>query len=226
LGFKTALIPYNVIIMPFSTEFLRQTWVQALDRRSPQSMELFEQLCAAYQSQTRYYHTLEHLQQMLELLKTIQVHDRSSITLAIWFHDAIYDSQTNDNELKSAKWAIEALSPLGLSSVKIDRIVQLILMTKTHQVDSDDREAQALLDCDLSILGAAAEDYRRYAQAIRQEYAWVSDQDYRIGRSRVLQAFLDRDRIYHLPEHEPYEHLARQNLTTELHHLAPKYNPS
>ncbi len=216
--------------MPVSTEFLRQTWVQALDDRSIEATELvhelFHELCTAYRSPTRYYHTLEHLQQMFERLEPIQVCDRSSIMLAIWFHDAIYDTQAIDNEEKSAKWAIETLSTLGLSTMKTDRIAQLIRMTKTHQANSADRDAQVLLDCDLSILGAVPEDYDRYADAIRQEYAWVTDEDYRMGRSRVLQAFLDRDRLYALTDFQAEDVQARQNLTRELNHLAPKHNPS
>jgi predicted metal-dependent HD superfamily phosphohydrolase len=214
------------MIMLFSTEFLDRTWEQSLQQRSSQSTALFHQLCTAYQSPTRYYHTLQHLQQMLELLETIQVHDRSSMTLAIWFHDAVYDSRAKDNEVKSAQWAIEALPPLGISQAQTDRIAHLILATQTHQTDPGDRDAQVLLDCDLSILGASPEDYQRYAHAIRQEYAWVSDEDYRVGRSRVLQSFLERDRLYGLSELEPYEHRSRQNLTTELNHLAAEGKPS
>ncbi len=210
--------------MPISTEFLFHTWMQALDDRwqslperdLTQSTDLFHQLCAAYRSPTRYYHTLEHLQQMFKQLEGIQVHDNASIMLAIWFHDSIYETQANDNEEKSAQWAIEALSTLGLSAVKIDRIAQLIRMTQTHQANSDDRDAQVLLDCDLSILGTMPEEYDRYADAIRQEYAWVSDEEYRVGRSRVLQAFLERDRLYQLPDFRSQESQARQNLTREL----------
>jgi predicted metal-dependent HD superfamily phosphohydrolase len=210
--------------MPLSTEFLFHTWMQALDDRwqslperdLTQSTDLFHQLCTAYQSPTRHYHTLEHLQQMFKQLEFIQVHDNASVTLTIWFHDSVYETQASDNEEKSAQWAIDALSTLGLPTVKIDRIAQLIRMTQTHQANSDDRDAQVLLDCDLSILGTMPEEYDRYADAIRQEYAWVSDEEYRVGRSRVLQAFLDRDRLYQLPDFRSQESQARQNLTREL----------
>ena len=62
--------------------------------------------------------------------------------------------------------------------------------------------------------------YQTYALAIRQEYHWVSDDAYRTGRSRVLQQFLGRGRLYHGRELHAYETRARQNLTTKLATLA------
>lgn len=67
---------------------------------------------------------------------------------------------------------------------------------------------------------AAARSYQTYSLAIRQEYHWVSDDAYRTGRSRVLQQFLGRGRLYHGRELHAYETRARQNLTTELAILA------
>ena len=39
--------------------------------------------------------------------------------------------------------------------------------------------------------------FKRQSQALRQEYGWVSDADYRAARIGVMAGFLERERIYH-----------------------------
>ena len=96
-------------------------------------------------------------------------------------------------------------------------VAALILKTKTHSA-GDDADAQVLLDADLAILGAGEPAYRIYAEQIRQEYAWVPESEYRTGRQRVLQTFLDRPRIYHVLSRR--EAAARRNLAAEIARLA------
>ncbi len=188
---------------------------------------LFTQLISAYQEPDRHYHNLQHLQQLFTALQNFNpsnyLNDRSSIILAIFFHDAIYDTRSHENEAQSAKWASESLTKLNLPNVTIDRITHLIHLTKTHRPDPTDLNAQILLDCDLSILATPPAQYQLYAQAIRQEYHWVPEADYRKGRSQILQTFLNRDRIYHHPEMHRHEHQARTNLNQEIQTL--KQNP-
>ena len=102
-------------------------------------------------------------------------------------------------------------------------ILPLIEAT-AHRGDGDSSpngDAGVLLDADLAILGASEERYRRYAEDVRKEYAWVPDERYRVGRSAVLRAFLDRSRIYRHPIMiEEGEARARENMTAELATLA------
>ena len=71
-----------------------------------------------------------------------------------------------------------------------------------------------LLDLDLSVLAAAPDRYRAYAQAIRQEYAAVPDALYRPGRRRVLEGFLARPQIYRTERLRAlWEASARANLS-------------
>ena len=59
-----------------------------------------------------------------------------------------------------------------------------------------------------------------YARTIRQEYAWVSEADYRVGRRRVLERSLARPRLY-LTEalFSTLEQPARDNLRREIESL-------
>jgi predicted metal-dependent HD superfamily phosphohydrolase len=158
------------------------------------SQEVFLDLVAAYSSVGRYYHTLEHIQQVLETIESIrttnptprwQAANFPAIELAAWFHDVIYDSQAKNNEEKSAEYAVTALNELGIPIFTVERVKQLILNTKTHQALTDDIDSQILLDSDLAILGAPEWQYKAYVRSIRQEYSWMNDQPYRVGRKQV-----------------------------------------
>jgi len=176
----------------------------------------FAQLVAAYASPGRAYHTLTHIEAVLRTLaagRTV-TQDFTALQMAAWYHDAIYDPRASDNEERSADLAAAALPDLGVSATTIAEVRRLILLTKTHDPSDNDIDGQLLIDADLAILGAPAADYRQYAAAIREEYAWVPEEAYRTGRAAVLERFLGRPRIYHrvVGLEEP----ARQNLRNEI----------
>src|SRR5262245_31364188 len=137
---------------------LQQVWVEHLTAAGALAEavpEAFAQLVAAYQSPGRYYHTLEHVARVLETAERLSNHVRelAAVRLAAWYHDAVYDPRANDNEERSAEMARAALNALAIAPPLVDRVVQLILATKTHLTDCDP-DAAVLLDADLAILGA------------------------------------------------------------------------
>jgi predicted metal-dependent HD superfamily phosphohydrolase len=182
---------------------------------------IFEELKAEYTSADRAYHSdthvsecLRHLQSYVHLAKVIP-----EIEIAIWFHDAIYDTKKSDNEELSAEWAVRYLSEKRLNSESIARIEDMILCTKTHEASSSD--AVLMLDIDLGILGTPTEVFERYDQDIRREYQWIPEQDYKAGRAQVLTTFLERDTIYKNKEiAEKLEHQARVNLSRKIEELS------
>ncbi|HEY9852588.1 MAG TPA: hypothetical protein V6D28_24165 [Leptolyngbyaceae cyanobacterium] len=184
---------------------------------------VFIDLITAYSTRQRYYHNLAHVEQVLEVIEKMRSHSRNfpAIQFAAWFHDIIYDPKAKDNEEKSAAYAAKALTSLGITSI-IDKVSELILITKSHQLtDNEDIDSQILLDADLSILGTSAPEYRIYANAIRQEYAWLCESEYRTGRIKVLEKFLQRKRIYYTEEmFANLELTARQNIEEEIKFLS------
>jgi predicted metal-dependent HD superfamily phosphohydrolase len=191
----------------------RGSFTVALRKRWHFSDELFWQLISAYSSRNRYYHTVEHLYHVLLMLEQLGG-ESIALNLAAWFHDAVYDTHAQDNEENSADLAAALLPEFA----QIQEVRNLILCTKTHQ--AFDAESKILLDADLAILSAEPEHYQNYAAAIRKEYFWVTNEDYRIGRLRVLEGFLHRDRIYYTPKMHAKEAIARRNLEAELRQLA------
>lgn len=212
---------------------VQQRWPKLLARYGVGELAAdrpLRQLIEAYSAPHRFYHTIEHLAEMFPLIDRLaqEAEDPSVIELAVWFHDAVYDSRASDNEERSAEWARELLSPLGVPSLVLDRMGQLIRATAHFTVgNATDRDMAALLDADLAILGAAPERYLRYSNDVRREYAWVPQAEYRNGRIAVLRTFLGRPRIYH---HEitfkEREEQARRNLSEEIRLLSgPRIDP-
>ena len=180
-----------------------------------------EQLRALYSSPTLTYHNLAHIQACLtefEMVKSL-ANDPVTLHAAIWFHDVIYDPRAHDNEERSADFAAEQLRSLGLDEVQIEQVKALILATKHDRPVTGD--AALLVDIDLAILGKAADEFDRYDAAIRQEYSWVAEDAYRIGRTQVLQKFLDRPSIYQTDHFRSrYEAQARANLQRAIAKLS------
>ena len=184
---------------------------------------LWQDIAARYNEPQRAYHTLKHIQQLFEQLDQIKdkLYEPHIIALALYYHDVIYDPRRSDNELKSAGYAVEVLKNY-LSAEQCQHIYTLIMMTATHQLDKladEDKisDAAYLLDMDLSILGATWSEYQQYAQAVRQEYAHISNVDYRVGRVEVLKGLLGHPTLYLTDYyHSRLEEQARENIKREI----------
>lgn len=179
---------------------------------------IFNDLQARYSEPHRAYHNLEHIRECLDQFDTARhlAARPVEIELAIWFHDAIYDSWRDDNEERSALLAAETLEAAGVDPATVERVAQLIRLT-THSAEQLNDDAALLCDIDLAILGAPPERFARYDADIRHEYQWVPEEVYRRERARVLARFLGRERIYITPFFfDRLERQARTNLSERL----------
>jgi predicted metal-dependent HD superfamily phosphohydrolase len=215
------------MIPPERLESMQRGWVRALDSyRVPpaDAYPAFDVLVAAYSAPERHYHNLEHLTEMFRVIErgSVPIVEPAALHLAVWFHDAVYDSRASDNERRSAELAVDLLGPIGVPASSIERIVGMIWAT-AHTMEGTvpaAPETQLLLDADLAILGASETRYARYAADIRKEYAWVPDGEYRTGRTSVLARFLAAPRIFQTPlVFEEGEERARANLRQEIAEL-------
>ncbi len=171
----------------------------------------------------RAYHNLEHLAHCLAELSDAAdlVANRDGVEFALWFHDAVYDPKAADNEERSAELAAQVAGQAGLSAAFASRVCELILATKRHEPAADG-DAAVLLDVDLSILGQTAERFDRYETEIRQEYAWVPEEVFRVKRAEILATFLTRPSIYQTETFRfRYEAVARENLQRSIRRLQP-----
>jgi predicted metal-dependent HD superfamily phosphohydrolase len=177
----------------------------------------FEEIRGHYAEPGRFYHTLDHVHDVLDTVEFLGTSalNLNAVRLAAWLHDVIYDSRATDNEERSADYAERLCRELSVPEGRV--VAALILKTKGHDAGHDP-DAQVLLDADLAVLGADESAYRKYAEQIRLEYAWVPEADYRAARRQVLTNFLTRPRIYHFLS--DLEEPARRNIAAEIARLA------
>lgn len=214
----------NEAVSPERLDAWQRDWVRLLDGfgvAAEPAYAIFDRLVERHSEPHRKYHTLEHVGEVLRVLGRLSagLENPAPTRLAAWFHDAIYDPRSSTNEADSAKLLQQSLAPLGVPQDILARAGDLVRLTD-HQRTPVAADEIALIDADLAILAAAPNRYRRYAEAIRQEYAWVDDEAYRRGRIAVLETFLNRPRIFQ----HPYlfaegEAAARDNLRAEIETL-------
>lgn len=179
---------------------------------------LLERLLGAWREPQRHYHTVQHLRECLEHFEAAreQALHAGEASLALWFHDAVYDARRHDNEQRSADWARECLLASCAGSERADRVHALVMATR-HDAVPAAGDAPLVVDVDLAILGAPRERFDEYERQVRLEYAHVDDEAYRAGRGRILRALLARPAIYSTPMFSArFEDAARANLARSL----------
>jgi len=150
--------------------------------------------------------------------------DREAVEAAIWLHDAVYDSRAPDNEARSAELARERLAGRA-DPARLSSIVAMIEATATHVPPALADPAAALdaaffLDMDLAILGAPTAEFDRYEMAVRREFGWLGESEWRSGRATALRRFLERPRIFQTgPFRRRFEAAARRNIARSLESL-------
>ena len=195
-----------------------------LESRLAVPAHFWRELESLYASPPRHYHTYGHVQEVLVWYDEVAVGPgwkRPGETLcAVLFHDAVYRCGASDNEARSAAAARTALAR-WLPAIDADRVAALIELTARHGELTEaivDRDAGLFLDCDMAILGAAPDEYRRYARLVAEEWAPVLPAAaFRAGRRGFLERLLASDAIY-LSDmfRQRLEASARANIAAEL----------
>lgn len=195
-----------------------ELWARAV--RTDAAEAAWRALDAGYGEAGRHYHDWRHIADLLEghdavrALPDFAGLDHDAIDLAIFFHDAVYDTARTDNEARSAALLLIHAGPAAESG-PIRAAAAMIRATAAH-APSDDAATRLMLDLDLAVLGAPRPVYEAYAAAIRREYAAVPDVAWRFGRAGVLDRFLARPNLYQTgPFRDRSETAARANLAAE-----------
>ncbi|MER7057553.1 hypothetical protein [Streptomyces sp. NPDC000351] len=216
---------------------LRSRFARALDGAAgpargtgrPDPAPYADNLLARWQEPARRYHTLAHLTSVLDHVDVLEEHavDADVVRLAAWFHDAVYLPDRSENEERSARLAERALPEAGVPAHKTAEVARLVRLTVTHDPADDDRDGQVLCDADLAILAAPPSAYAAYTAAVREEYHFVPNEDFREGRAAVLRRLLALPRLFRTPHgRREWEATARHNLTGELVMLSSGDEPA
>lgn len=192
----------------------------SVNERDP-LVALYQDMISRYQATNRSYHNEQHLDECFACFKDVRAESQhpAEIEMAIWFHDAIYDSKRKDNEELSAEWALRETIRFGVSRESAERIHSLILDTK-HQFTPVTQDAEILVDVDLAILGSEPGRFDQYEKQVREEYSWVPGFVFRRKRRQLLEDMLGRQSIYATALfRERYEQRARDNIRRSLDRL-------
>jgi predicted metal-dependent HD superfamily phosphohydrolase len=159
----------------------------------------------------RAYHNAEHVG-LLWLRHLGHGGDRGDMSLAraILFHDAIYDPRAQDNEEQSARLLARLMpgDPWAETAIRA---------TADHVAyGGSDARIMRLLDLDLSPLGEEEPVFLRNSDALRREFAHVSDADWEKGRHGVLGRFLNAPALFRTEVGALYADRARRNLAAAL----------
>lgn len=184
--------------------------------------ELGEELLSRWSEPHRNYHSLTHLSAVLRGVGTLEragelePGHRPVVSLAAWFHDAVYVGSAGEDEEASAALAETRLEAL-LPDAAVEEAARLVRLTAHHDPPAEDRNGAVLVDADLEVLAQAPEDYARYVAAVREDYRHVEEEDFRRGRAQVLQRLLESRSLFRTSTGvQRWEQPARLNLTREL----------
>jgi predicted metal-dependent HD superfamily phosphohydrolase len=191
----------------------------------PAAEALGQELITRWFEPHRHYHTLEHLQRVLDGVDELaaEADDADAVRYAAWYHDAVYGTilaEAASNEELSARLAETELPTIGVGPERVAEVARLVRLTADHQAAADDGNGSVLCDADLAILGDDEDGYAAYTRAVRAEYASVPDEFFRPGRAAILRDLLNLPTLFRTPTaREHYEERARANLQAELARL-------
>lgn len=179
-----------------------------------------------YTSPDRHYHDLMHVAEGVgEIYRLCALSGRmdlvDKLVAAFWFHDSIQRPGFSDSAdvAASADFARRELGKHNRGGR--DSIVDLVMVTDHAKSEPPPYWLAGCImsDADLWILSAPPSRYSEYREQVRREYPDVSDADWVVGRSRVIQQIFDRPMIYLAGpswDRLARERWARLNLEFEL----------
>lgn len=187
------------------------------ENKKEEAIELFYYLEKRYNHPSRYYHTMQHIQDCLIALQDVsdQINDLHAVTMAIFFHDIVYDTKSSTNEEDSAETMKQMLSTFNFDDSFIERVYDLIILTK-HPSNTDDNDALYLIDIDLLILSSEPKIFIEYCDNIRREYNWVPEDIYNKKRTEFLSSMILDEEIYKTSSYKQNNVLAKENILKEL----------
>jgi predicted metal-dependent HD superfamily phosphohydrolase len=203
---------------------LKETFIELIGRYTTDTRlitQLWNEIETNYSGKKRHYHTLAHLDNLLQQLVAVKtkIKDWDTILFTLYYHDIIYNPLKTTNEEKSAEFAENRMQLIAAPQPVIINCVSQILATKKHLLSADS-DTNIFTDADLCILGQPWQVYEKYYKQVRKEYALYPDLIYNPGRKKVLQHFLQMQQIFKTNYFfNKFEVQAKENVEKELQQL-------
>lgn len=195
-----------------------------------ESSALVAELKKKYEEPHRFYHTWEHVVELLDRLfecacaTDMPQEEMAALGVAVLFHDSVYEvSRTyyRDNEIHSAEYAKRALSSRGAEGCRVENVYRLIRETAhADKTKPTERLSTILHDLDMSILGSSPERYALYVSDIVAEFGIYPGREFAKGRLELLNAWIaDEDLFVTAYGKERFLSQARRNMESETANL-------
>lgn len=213
--------------METSVETMKKKWLDFWLKINGQDNGLFQfqKIIKNYGEPSRFHHNLIHINNCLVEFSHFSslAKDERAIEMALWYHDFIYNPQRNDNEEKSAAYALGVAKSLLLPEDFCRKVRDLILATKHDRISSDP-DGRLMADIDLASLEKPWKEFERNSKLIRKEYDFLSNKDFAAGRIKFFQSLLARESIYSTPYlKKEYEKQACRNLQRTIVNLQTQF---
>ena len=153
---------------------------------------VFDELDALYREPHRRYHTSAHVEHCLRCfdLAADRMDEPDAVEMALWFHDAVYDVPTEENELRSAE--LFAARAGGRGSERFRSKVHRLIMVTTHREPPETLDESFIVDIDLSSFGLPWEEFLRDSLAVREEFPLVPDAEFYPRHRKFVESLVAR----------------------------------
>lgn len=147
-----------------------------------------------YSAPNRFYHDYNHITDMLILLDTARrkgCEIPDWVSIAVIFHDAIYETSRKDNEFQSAELfrrLSESLEVTLAAQSMFKPIYEAIMDTLTHVPSNNIPGLQEFLDADMAPLAVDYPQFLENTIKISKEYSQYSPENFSAGRVAFLKS--------------------------------------
>ncbi|HEY1038859.1 MAG TPA: adenylyltransferase/cytidyltransferase family protein [Bacteroidia bacterium] len=149
-----------------------------------------------YNEHHRYYHTIDHVHYLLNLLEKKNLLHDDELFLTTVYHDAVYNPKSGSNEEDSAALFKYDAAKAVLSNESITAVEQMILDTKHHKPSSD--KSKLFIEADLNIFNEDDAKLFEYEKQIFKEFQFVDYKVYKERRIAVLEHFNNNGKLNNL----------------------------
>ena len=192
-------------------------WLAVAEDDPAHADHVCQVLTGHYSEPGRYYHNLAHVNHCLGQARLVAglLPDVHALELAIWFHDVVYDPRAHDNEARSATLFRELSGPVMAAAI-VDHVERLVLVTQAGRTPRQADEA-CMVDIDYSSFGLPWEPFLADSLAVRAERSHLTDEQYVVQQSGMLQGLLRREAVFTTELFRArYEDTARSNIARYL----------
>jgi predicted metal-dependent HD superfamily phosphohydrolase len=173
-------------------------WSRNLVEGAPNhSSQIYQLLIDAYNEKQRVYHTQHHIEDCLTLFDEIRnlLENADAVELAIWFHDVIYQINSNENEELSADLFMN-MSEGVLRPATRHQVYQHIIATLHNGSEMLEHDSRYMVDIDLSSFGLPWDKFIQNSRDVRQEMSHIPDEEFYPKQCAFQQSLLKHGRFY------------------------------